>query len=133
MPGPDHPRGADLLNEGRALSRVWTVGPSAFLAQVGHACERDYKLAAMADGRVMSHAQIGWRDPTKSIRAYREIWETCDRAGHRVDRYGLCLDWSMALPRALRAKAQRGTGMILRGPDDFVALANAAPVAAHFG
>jgi methylmalonyl-CoA mutase cobalamin-binding subunit len=87
----------------------------------------------MADGRVMSHAQIGWRDPTKSIRAYREIWETCDRAGHRVDRYGLCLDWSMALPRALRAKAQRGTGMILRGPDDFVALANAAPVAAHFG
>lgn len=81
----------------------------------------------------MSHAQIGWRDPTKSIRAYRQIWEACNKAGHRVDRYGLCLDWSMALPRAIRAQAQRGTGMILRGPEDFVALANAAPVAAHFG
>lgn len=81
----------------------------------------------------MSHAQIGWRDPAKSIRAYREIWEACDQGGHRVDRYGLCLDWSMALPRAIRANAQRGTGMILRGPEDFAALANAAPVAAHFG
>lgn len=129
----DHPKGADLLSEGRALSRDWTVGPSAFLAHVGYASERDYKLAAMAEGRVMSHAQIGWRDPGKSIRAYRQIWEVCDQAGHRVDRYGLCLDWSMALPRAIRAKAQRGTGMILRGPEDFVALANAAPVAAHFG
>lgn len=130
---PDHPTGAELLAEGRALSHVWTVGPSAFLSHYGVAGERDYKLAAMTEGRVMSHAQIGWRDPTKSIRAYREIWEACDQAGHRVDRYGLCLDWSMALPREARAKAQRGTGMILRGPEDFAALANAAPVAAHFG
>ena len=129
----DQPKGADLLSEGRALVRDWRVGPSAFLQHFGVISERDYKLAAMAEGRVMCHAQIGWRDPAKSIRAYREIWETCDKAGHRVDRYGLCLDWSMALPRAIREKAQRGTGMILRGPEDFVALANAAPVAAHFG
>ena len=130
---PDLPKGADLLSEGRALSADWGVGPSAFLTHYGYASERDYKRAAMAEGRVMSHAQIGWRDPAKSIRAYREIWEACEKAGHRVDRYGLCLDWSMALPRAIRARAQRGTGMILRGPEDFVALANAAPVAAHFG
>lgn len=130
---PDHPKGADLLSEGRALSRDWTVGPSAFLKHYGFASERDYKLAAMSDRRVMCHAQIGWRDPATSIRAYREIWDACDKAGHRVDRYGLCLDWSMALPRAIRTGAQRGTGMILRGPEDFVALANAAPVAAHFG
>ena len=129
----DQPKGADLLSEGRALVRDWRVGPSVFLRHFGVTSERDYKLAAMAEGRVMCHAQIGWRDPAKSIRAYREIWETCDKAGHRVDRYGLCLDWSMALPRAIREKAQRGTGMILRGPEDFVALANAAPVAAHFG
>lgn len=133
MAGPDHPKGADLLNEGRALSRDWGLGPSAFLTHYAVASEQDYKRAAMAEGRVMAHAQIGWRDPQTSIRAYRAIWETCDKAGHRVDRYGLCLDWSMALPRAIRGRAQRGTGMILRGPEDFVALASAAPVAAHFG
>jgi len=129
----DLPNGADLLAAGRALARDWRLGPSAFLAQYGVGCEADYKRAAMAEGRVMCHAQIGWRAPAKSIRAYHDIWLACDKAGHRVDRYGLCLDWSMALPRAVRARAQRGTGMILPGVEDFVALANAAPVAAHFG
>lgn len=127
------PRGADLLAAGRALARDWGVGPSAFLSHFGVTSELDYKRQAMAAGRVMAHAQIGWREPAKSIRAYAEIWQALDRLGYRVDRYGLCLDWSMAVPRAQRAGAQRGTGMILRGVEDFVALANAAPVAAHFG
>jgi len=127
------PKGAELLAEGRALARDWAVGPSAFLSHYGVASELDYKRQAMAAGRIMCHAQIGWRDPGQSIAAYHRIWADCAAQGHRVDRYGLCLDWSMALPRAVRDKGMRGTGMILRGVEDFVALANAAPVAAHFG
>lgn len=133
LPEPDLPQGAALLAEGRALARDWTLGPSAFLRHAGAASEYDYKLARMAERRVMQHAQIGWRDTAKSQRAYAEIWETCAALGVTVDRYGLCLDWSMAVPRARRAKAERGTGMILPGVEDFVGLANAAPVAAHFG
>ena len=121
------------MAEGRALARDWTLGPSAFLRHYGVASELDYKRKAMAEGRIMSHAQIGWRDPARSIAAYARIYEASAAEGHRVDRYGLCLDWSMALPRAIRDKGMRGTGMILRGVEDFVALANAAPVAAHFG
>ena len=133
FPEPDLPQGADLLAEGRALAGVWTLGPSAFLTHVGAASEHAFKLRRMAEGAVMQHAQIGWRDPDKSVRAYAEIYEACRAQGVTVDRYGLCLDWSMALPRDLRAKAQRGTGMILAGVEDFVRLANAAPVAPHFG
>lgn len=133
LPDPALPRGADLLAEGRALARDWSVGPSAFLRHVGATSEHAFKLRRMAEGAVMQHAQIGYRDADKSCRAYAGIWESCDRAGVTVDRYGLCLDWSMALPRAIRARAQRGTGMILPGVEDFVRLANSAPVAAHFG
>jgi hypothetical protein len=133
LPEPDLPRGAELLAEGRSLARDWAVGPSAFLRHVGAESEHAYKLRPMAEWTVMQHAQIGYRDTAKSCRAYAEIWETCARSGVTVDRYGLCLDWTMALPRDLRAKAQRGTGMILPRIDDFVRLTNAAPVAAHFG
>ena len=125
--------GRELLAEGAAAARDWSVGPSAFLAQVGETSEHAYKLRSMAEGRVMQHAQLGYRDPEKSCRAYAEIWAACDKRGVTVDRYGLCLDWSMAVPRALRARATRGTGMILAGPEDFARLANSAPVAAHFG
>lgn len=133
FPEPDLPRGADFLAEGRTLARDWTVGPSAFLAHVGARSEQEFKLRRMAQGGIMQHAQIGYRDPDKSVRAYAGIWQACQAAGVTVDRYGLCLDWSMAVPRALRKGAQRGTGMILPGVEDFVRLANAAPVAAHFG
>ncbi|UUX48795.1 cobalamin-dependent protein [Nisaea acidiphila] len=133
FPEPDLPNGAGLLAEGATLARHWTVGPSAFLKETGAASEHAYKLRRMAEGAVMQHAQIGYRDPGKSIRAYREIWEACQRRGITIDRYGLCLDWSMALPKAIREKATRGTGMILESVEDFAALANAAPVAAHFG
>lgn len=133
LPVESLPTGRELLAEGAAAARDWSVGPSAFLAQVGETSEHAYKLRSMAEGRVMQHAQLGYRDPEKSCRAYAEIWAACDKRGVTVDRYGLCLDWSMAVPRALRARATRGTGMILAGPEDFARLANSAPVAAHFG
>lgn len=131
--GTPRPHGRELLNEGRALAKDWRLGPSAFLRAEGFRSEYDFKLAAMARGQVMQHAQIGFRDPLKSRQAYAEIFDTCAAQGVKVSRYGLCLDWSMALPRDLRKTAQRGTGMILPDVQDFVDLANAAPVAAHFG
>ncbi len=125
--------GAELVAAGRALAKTWTVGPSAFLAEVGEASEAAYKRRQMAAGRVMRHAQIGYRDPEKSRRAYAEIHERAAAAGARVDRYGLCLDWSMGYPRGRRGEGLRGTGMILEGPEDFARLTSAAPVAPHFG
>lgn len=127
------PPGAELLAAGRALAKTWTVGPSAFLAEVGEASEAACKRRRMAEGRVMRHAQIGYRDPEKSRRAYAEIHERVAAAGARVDRYGLCLDWSMGYPPDRRAQGLRGTGMILEGPEAFARLTNAAPVAPHFG
>jgi methylmalonyl-CoA mutase cobalamin-binding subunit len=133
LPEPDLPQGDALLAEGRALARDWTLGRSAFLTAEGVASEYDFKLRAMAEGRIQQHAQIGYRDAEKSRRAYAEIWESCAAQGVRVHRYGLCLDWSMAVPRKWRKGAQQGTGMILPEVEDFVSLTNAAPVAAHFG
>ena len=123
----------DLLGAGRALAETWRVGPSEFLKAVGEPSEAAYKRAQAAAGRIMRHAQIGYRDPEKNRRAYGEIYGRCESAGARIDRYGLCLDWSMGYPRARREEGVRGTGMILEGPEDFARLSAAAPVAPHFG
>ena len=133
LPEPDLPSGAELLAEGRALARDWRVGPSAFLDHVGERCEADFKRRAMAGGRIMRHAQIGFRDAARSRRACREIWEACDREGAAVDRYGMTLDWAMGYPLELRREGPRGTGMMLEGPEDFAGLTAEAPVAPHFG
>ena len=109
FPEPELPDAAALIAEGRRTADTVKVGHSPFLERYGVASEIAYKRRSVEEGRVMMHAQIGFRAPEKSRRAFAEIWEALDRAGHRVDRYGICLDWSMGYPRAQRKDRPRGT------------------------
>ncbi|NND49414.1 MAG: hypothetical protein HKN60_04100 [Rhizobiales bacterium] len=127
------PDAAGLVDAARSLARDWQVGPSAFLAEHGVASEAEFKRRAIAGGQICQHAQIGFRDPARTRRAWVEIYEACAARGAPLVRYGICLDWVMGLPRGKRETATRGTGLILAEPEDFAALANAAPVAPHFG
>ena len=127
------PESAGFIERGRALAQSVRVGPSAFLKAHETASEAAYKRRRANEGALMLHAQIGYRDPDKSRRAWAEIYDALDKAGGRMDRYGICLDWSMGYPRAERAGRPRGTGLILEKPEDFAALTAEAPVAPHFG
>src|SRR2546430_1988520 len=133
FPEASLPDALALIEEGRNMARQVTIGRSPFLETYGMPCEAAYKRKCMTEGRVMMHAQIGFREPAKSRRAWAEIWEALDKAGHRVDRYGICLDWSMGYPRARRASMPRGTGLIMHDIEDWIALTSGAPVARHFG
>jgi methylmalonyl-CoA mutase cobalamin-binding subunit len=133
FPEPELPDAAALIAEGRKMAETVKVGSSPFLATHGVRSEAEYKRKCVANNRIMMHAQIGFRDPDKSRRAYAEISEALDKAGYRVDRYGICLDWSMGYPRAHRKDMPRGTGLILSEPEDWIAITGMAPVAPHFG
>ena len=106
---------------------------SAFLDIHKVPSEADFKTREAARGRVMQHAQIGFRSLERTIEAAEKIHNAVNDAGFQVDRYGICLDWSMGYPQADRDGRPKGTGLILRDGAEFARLANAAPVAAHFG
>ncbi|RTM07510.1 MAG: hypothetical protein EKK31_11175, partial [Hyphomicrobiales bacterium] len=125
--------GAGLLAEGRAMARDWRLGACRFLTEAVVASEAAWKRKAAAEKRVMQHAHIGFRSVDRTIAAIGEVHEQCRKAGVTVDRFGITLDWSMGYPQAMRAKAARGTGIVLTGPEDFARITNAAPAAAHFG
>lgn len=130
----DHlPATAALQARGRELARIHRVTPGPFLKENGVASEAAFKRRESAAGRIMLHAQIGFRDIEKSRRAWGEIYEACHRKGVRIDRYGISLDWAMGLPPGQRQAAVKGTGILLSRPEDFVRLTEVAPVAPHFG
>jgi methylmalonyl-CoA mutase cobalamin-binding domain/chain len=133
FPEPHLPASSELLAEGRQKAGTIRVGSCAFLKEYGVQSESEYKRRRMREKVVMLHAQVGYRDPGKTRRACAEIHDKVAGAGHRVDRYGICLDWSMGYPQAQRDRMPRGTGLILQGPEDFAALTCCAPVAPHFG
>ncbi|MCZ8547002.1 hypothetical protein OOJ09_22670 [Mesorhizobium qingshengii] len=124
---------AELLAEGRAMARDWRLGSCRFLIETGMPSEAAWKRKAAAERRVMQHAHIGFRSVDRTIAAIGEVHGQCRKAGVTVDRFGITLDWSMGYPQAMRAKAARGTGIVLTGPEDFARITNAAPAAAHFG
>lgn len=133
FPEPALPDAATLIASGKALARTNQVGPCPFLKEYGVASEAEFKRRAAAEGTVTLHAQIGFRDMAKSRRAWAEIAERMAKAGHTMHRYGICLDQNMGYPEARRKGMPKGTGMILRGVEDFVALTREAPVAPHYG
>jgi methylmalonyl-CoA mutase cobalamin-binding subunit len=133
FPEAELPDAQALIAEGRKTAESVKVGRSPFLETYGVSSEIAYKRRSVDEGRIMMHAQIGFRAPDKSRRAYAEIWEALDKAGHRVDRYGICLDWSMGYPRAQRKNMPRGTGLIMTEVEDWMAMTRMAPVAPHFG
>ncbi|MBI1492226.1 hypothetical protein [Halocynthiibacter styelae] len=129
----DLPRGADLLAEGRAAAQEWKVEPSAFQRAFQVTSEAEYKRRMMSEGRVMQHAHLGYRSLETTLDALRDIHKTCAEKGVRIDRFGMCLDWSMGHKVADRAGGMRGTGVILDGPDDFRRITETVPAAMHFG
>lgn len=130
---PALPPGQELLAEGRAMARDWQLGRCLFLETENVASEAAYKRRAMAEGRMMQHAHIGFRSVDRTISAMAELHESAGRQGVRIDRFGVTLDWTMGYPPERRKGAARGTGIVLSGPEDFARITGASPAAAHFG
>ena len=133
IPEPELRPGAEVMAEGRALAREITPGRCAFLDHYGVETEAEYKRRCVAEGRVMLHAAIGYRDPFRTARACTEVWEALDRKGWRLDRFGLVFDRNMGYPPAMRGDMPMGTGLINHTDEAWRAIAEAAPVAPYYG
>ncbi len=133
LPETDLPDINELLGEGERLSHSVNLGSCPFLTTYDVQSESEYKRLRAAERTIMLHGQIGYRSFTKSKMAYFKIYDQIEAAGYRIDRYGICLDWSMGYPSTLRSNMPRGTGLILGKPEDFIDLTHSAPVAPHFG
>lgn len=133
LPETDLPDVNELLNEGKLLSHTVNGDSCPFLTTYDVQSESEYKRQRSAEGTIMLHGQIGYRSLTKSKLAYAKIYDQITAAGYRIDRYGICLDWSMGYPADIRTNMPRGTGLILGKPEDFIDLTHSAPVAPHFG
>lgn len=133
LPEKSLPDAAEIIQRGNSLARSVVVGDCAFLSHYKVSSEADYKRAQSAGQNIMVHSQIGYRDPVKTTRAFREIWQKAGEQNARVDRYGICLDWSMGFRQEDRQQAQKGTGLILSSSEQFAELTAQAPVAPHFG
>ncbi len=133
LPETDLPSSKALIARGKALASDVDVKRCRFLDRSGVPSESAFKRQQAEAERWMFHAQVGWRDPEVTARNMAEISGRVADAGGCVDRYGICLDWSMGYPPDQRDDRHRGTGLVMRSDDDFELLTSASDAAPHFG
>ncbi len=112
---------------------MYPLGRCPFHDRHDVSSESEYKRVNMARGRVMLHAQMGYRDPALTRRRYEELYDKIDKAGYTLDRIGFSFDQNMGYPSSMRDTMPKGTALILREPEEFIALTGTAPAAPHFG
>ena len=127
------PSGRTLVEEGRELSKSVKLGTTLFMEKYGVSSEREYKERMKKERKPMFHFHYGLSNFEMSARGLELIYNETTSRGHRVDRFGACLDRVMGLPEEMRDKMPRETGLKLDTPSDWAELGRIVPIQPHMG
>jgi methylmalonyl-CoA mutase cobalamin-binding subunit len=95
--------------------------------------EGEYKKRCIAEGKIMKHSHIGWNSWESTADGFHKIYETLTNMGSSIDRFGVCLDWVMGVPKAMREKIAVGSGIVFESEKQWMAVGQVVPVQPHFG
>ncbi|MBP1736301.1 MAG: methylmalonyl-CoA mutase [Oscillospiraceae bacterium] len=123
----------EIRRRADAISRDWVIGRSPFMDRMGVNSEREYKERCKQQGIIMRHAHIGYNSAKETIAAIQSIYSELEKKGGRLDRFGICLDCQMGVPPELRNQIPKGAGLVFSSPQEWIDVAQAAPVMVHFG
>lgn len=123
----------EFKNRAAEVSEGWVLGRSPFMDKMHVDSEREYKERCKKEGTIMRHAHIGYNSAEETKEAIRYIYQKLEEKGCRLDRFGICLDCQMGVPPEMRDKVPRGAGLVFENPQEWIEVAQAAPVMVHFG
>jgi methylmalonyl-CoA mutase cobalamin-binding subunit len=116
---PGLPKGAALVEEGRALARRLRVGSTLYQQQHRVRSERFYKERCRSERTITYYINLGLKNWPETREALRWIQSECRRRKLRVDRVSLTADRRMGLLPEARAAAMEETGIMFWTSDDW--------------
>lgn len=129
----DLPEGHKIVLEGLKIADGISIGRSAFMDRWGVSSEAAYKSQCIQDGSIMYHTHIGMSTWADTVAALSRLQDSAEQNNFIVDRFGLCLDRRMGLPKAMREKAPAETGPSLHSEADWIQIGRAVPIQPHMG
>jgi methylmalonyl-CoA mutase cobalamin-binding subunit len=124
----DLPKGKETLEEGRKIGRELELGVGAFCREKNVKSIAEYRMKRAQQGEITWHMIIGLPTLEDQIDAIKDIYKWGQETGVHIDIGQICPDTRMALPPEMWDKAPRGSSFMLNGLEDYVRLAQAAPI-----
>ena len=122
------PKGKDVVQEGRNLGKTIELGRTAWCREKGVRCDGDYKQMCAEKGIITWHMALGLSSVEEEVEALKYLYEWGKKTGVVIDRFFPIANMRMGLPQELWDKAPKGTSFILESLDDYVKIAQAAPI-----
>jgi len=122
------PKGEDVIQEGRNIGKTIEVGVSAFCREKNVRSITDYKQKRAEKGLITWHMIMGLPSVGEQVEALKDIYQWGKETGIEIDIGQIIPDTRMGLPPEMRDKAPKGSSFMLEGPEDWVRIAQAAPI-----
>jgi methylmalonyl-CoA mutase cobalamin-binding subunit len=122
------PRGSDIVKEGMDIGQTFEVGKSAFMRYRKVRRESDWKRIQARKGHIQWNPIVGLATLDEQVEAVKRLWEWGLERGIEIDRCLHISNMLNGLPPELREKAPKPTSFLLESPEDFIRIAEAAPI-----
>lgn len=126
------PKGREVLQEGIKIGKTIELGRSAFLKEKNVRCESDWKRIQAEKGNIQWGPLLGLSTIDEQVKGVKRLWDWSKSRGLEFDRCNHICSMLSGLPRELRTKAPRPTSFVMENPEDWVLIAQSAPVAPYF-
>ena len=122
------PKGKDVIQEGRNIGKTIEVGVSAFCREKNVRSITDYKQMRAEKGLITWHMIMGLPSVGEQVEALKDIYQWGKETGIEIDIGQIIPDTRMGLPPEMWDKAPKGSSFMLEEPEDWVRIAQAAPI-----
>ena len=124
---------AAFLEEARREAKTIQIPQSAWCKAHGFKSEKDYKAVMARKGGLMYHTHFCFPSREAMQRDMKRLEGQLAESGVTLDRFGMSLDPSMALPPAMRKDDAPHTGLYLNTPEAWAELASYSFTQPHLG
>jgi len=124
----DVPNGRDLVNEGREIGRNLTIERNGFLKKHGYRSYLDYRKSCVSEDRIVWQLLLGLSTLEEELDALRRLDDFANRTGMNIRTVQSIPSMLVALPEEYWDKVPRPTSYVMRGEQDWMAHAEAAPI-----
>lgn len=121
------------IQESKKKSSEFQVGKSAWVNESGVKNETVYKQTCAAAGKIMYHVHFCFRDWNQFKQQTSELEVRLAEKGMKLDRFGVSIDPSMALPQELRNDHRNHSALYFSNQSDWDRLGSVNCSQVHLG
>ena len=122
-----------FIQQAREEAQAIQIPRSSWCEAEGFVSEKAYKSVMASKGGIMYHTHFCFPDRESMQRDMPALQEQLEKQGLVLDRFGVSLDPSMALPAELRRRSGEKAGLYLETQEDWNELASYSFSQPHLG